>query len=214
PNMCHKFASSLRGNYQSIEDMDAKDLLSWAKKFDRAKGNNRAVEIIDFMANCATQISTELKTIKGKFKNRGIPDISGIRKHRDIADLLLSITNNDNYIGYDSVLAKMKQIENIHVYRAELLHEMQTALRAHASAGRETLEETAWHTRSRTKYIGRRDYQRVISRTLLIKGLEYDHAVVLGADQLDIKNLYVALTRGSTSLTILSKSRFLLPEPF
>jgi DNA helicase IV len=46
--------------------------------------------------------------------------------------------------------------------------------------------------------------RRIVSRTLLIKGLEFDHAIVANADELDAKELYVAITRGSKSLTILS----------
>jgi DNA helicase-2/ATP-dependent DNA helicase PcrA len=43
----------------------------------------------------------------------------------------------------------------------------------------------------------------LIGTTLLVKGLEYDHAVILDADALDAKDLYVAMTRGSKSLTII-----------
>ena len=50
-----------------------------------------------------------------------------------------------------------------------------------------------------------------VSRTLLVKGLEYDHAIVLDADKLDTKQLYVALTRGSHRLTILSRQPVLRP---
>jgi hypothetical protein len=44
-----------------------------------------------------------------------------------------------------------------------------------------------------------------VGTTLLVKGLEFDHAVVLDADALDAKNLYVALTRGARSLTVVSR---------
>lgn len=36
----------------------------------------------------------------------------------------------------------------------------------------------------------------------MLKALEYDHAVILDADSLDAKNLYVAMTRGAKTLTI------------
>jgi len=39
-----------------------------------------------------------------------------------------------------------------------------------------------------------------------VKGLEYDHAIILDADLLGLKELYVALTRGSRSITIISSS--------
>lgn len=39
-------------------------------------------------------------------------------------------------------------------------------------------------------------HRKLISTTLLVKGLEYDHAVILDVDALDAKDLYVAMTRG------------------
>ena len=38
------------------------------------------------------------------------------------------------------------------------------------------------------------------------EALEYDHAVILDADSLDAKNLYVAMTRGAKTLTIVGGS--------
>ena len=52
-------------------------------------------------------------------------------------------------------------------------------------------------------------HRKLIATTLLVKGLEYDHAVVLNAEALDAKDLYVAMTRGSKSLTIISTGRYL-----
>ena len=50
-------------------------------------------------------------------------------------------------------------------------------------------------------------------KTLLVKGLEYTHTIVLDANILDANNLYVAMTRGSTSLTVLSDRSRLTPRP-
>jgi DNA helicase-2/ATP-dependent DNA helicase PcrA len=46
---------------------------------------------------------------------------------------------------------------------------------------------------------------------LLIKGLEYDHAVVLDADSHTPFSLYVALTRGRKGLTVVSREQVLTP---
>ena len=51
-------------------------------------------------------------------------------------------------------------------------------------------------------------YPKLIGTTLLVKGLEFDHAIVLDAASLTRKELYVALTRGARSVTIISSSRF------
>jgi DNA helicase IV len=45
-----------------------------------------------------------------------------------------------------------------------------------------------------------------VSRTLLMEGLQFDHAIVLDAGALDKNNLYVALTRASRTLHVLDKS--------
>ena len=57
---------------------------------------------------------------------------------------------------------------------------------------------------SQNSHIGRKEYSRTISRPFLIKGLEFENAVILDADCFSAKQLYVALTRGSRSLVILS----------
>ena len=65
-------------------------------------------------------------------------------------------------------------------------------------------------TRENTRRIGRKLSKRVIARTILIKGLEFDHAIIMDAHLFDRKNLYVALTRASKTVTIISETNRLL----
>jgi DNA helicase-2/ATP-dependent DNA helicase PcrA len=62
--------------------------------------------------------------------------------------------------------------------------------------------------RHKGRPVGRR---RLIGTTLLVKGLEFDHAIVLDAASLSRKELYVALTRGARSLTVISTNPILIP---
>lgn len=82
-------------------------------------------------------------------------------------------------------------------YRRELWREMARTIRAFAAEEHPTLPGAAWYVRDRGRHAGRRVEHRTVSRTLLVKGLEFDHAIVLSADAHDGPNLYVALTRGS-----------------
>ena len=43
-----------------------------------------------------------------------------------------------------------------------------------------------------------------VSRTLLMKGLQFDHAIVPDSGALGTNNLYVALTRASRTLHVLA----------
>jgi DNA helicase-2/ATP-dependent DNA helicase PcrA len=45
-----------------------------------------------------------------------------------------------------------------------------------------------------------------MSRTRLIKGLEFEHALILDASEHDAKNFYVAVPRPTKSLTICSRN--------
>ena len=61
--------------------------------------------------------------------------------------------------------------------------------------------------RERVRHGGRQDQLRVVSRTVLIKGLEYDHVIIANtADINDACNLYVALSRARKSVTIIGPS--------
>ncbi len=53
--------------------------------------------------------------------------------------------------------------------------------------------------------------KRAVGSTLLLKGLEAEVAVILNADALDARNLYVAMTRGSKVLMICAQTPTLAP---
>ncbi len=53
----------------------------------------------------------------------------------------------------------------------------------------------------------------MVSRPPLIKGLEFDHSIVLDADVLNAKELYVAMTRGTKSLTVIPESPVIQKQP-
>ena len=214
-NQCHKLASQLGGKYKSIEEIDAENLKKHSNKFDVVTGNKRAVVLIDFASECMTIVSTELRTIRDNFENSKSQIL--VKKNRHIIDLLSDVAQTDDISKIKNSLKAMCQIVNSKnvspsLYRADLFDSMMDALALFESGNYASLAEAAWHARQRQKHIGRREYRRMVSRTLLIKGLEYQHAILLDADNFDAKNLYVALTRGSTSLTIISKEPRLTPK--
>jgi DNA helicase IV len=58
--------------------------------------------------------------------------------------------------------------------------------------------------RNRTRYGTNTSNRNSISRTLLVKGQEYDECIILGADGMSARNLYVALSRGIDKVTVFS----------
>ncbi len=208
-NQCHAIASRLGGFYSSMEEMDCGDLLSAAQKIQSVTGFERAIAVIDFAKSCMTQISTDLARVHNAFSKTKTPDPTKYKKsdvQRSIRALNAIISSNEIHRVREA-FQEISTIDGARIYRRELWREMQSTLAAYDLTGSENLRDTAWRVRYRTRIIGRKSEARVVSRTLLIKGLEYDHAIVLDADNLDAKNLYVAMTRGRKSLTVLSATR-------
>jgi DNA helicase IV len=66
--------------------------------------------------------------------------------------------------------------------------------------------------REQNRLLGRPLPRRAVGSTLLLKGLEAEAVVVLNAAELDARNLYVAMTRGSKALIICSSTPILNPH--
>ena len=87
-------------------------------------------------------------------------------------------------------------------FRIEILEELAHAAYAVERGECASFAEAAWAVRDQTRRVGRRPEPRIVSRTLLVKGLEFDHAVILDPTELTANDLYVALTRGSRSVAV------------
>ncbi len=95
------------------------------------------------------------------------------------------------------------------IYRRELYSVLCAALRVVVSGGEKSLSDAIWDVQNRRRHAGRRFGKRSIGSTLLVKGLEFDHAIIVDVEQLTRNELYVALTRGSHTVTVISKSPIL-----
>jgi AAA domain len=122
-------------------------------------------------------------------------------KHRNgvsvplLLDLLVYIG------GLESVTCKLR--ESISALKCILESHMATGARLKALYAEET---------ARRKYQSRSNVFRCIGSTLLVKGLEFDHVVVLRDPNWErswgtYKDLYVALSRGSRSSTLVDLAR-------
>jgi DNA helicase-2/ATP-dependent DNA helicase PcrA len=95
-------------------------------------------------------------------------------------------------------------------YRRDLLYRFLNVLKIHIDGGGPTLVDATNLYQREMRRTGRPiSHRKLIGTTLLVKGLEYDHAVILDADTLDAKDLYVAMTRGARTLTIIGEQRYL-----
>jgi len=110
-----------------------------------------------------------------------------------------------------TVLVEINKQSGVSVHRPAVLRACLRALQSCGSEGGNLLD-AAVKMREQNRLIGRPLPQRAVGSTLLLKGLEAEAAVILNASDLNARHLYVAMTRGSKTLTICARSAVLTPQ--
>jgi hypothetical protein len=199
---CNKLVNFLAPMYGNIETIECDDLMKSAEAISSSTGIDRVDAVVEFAAKCLTGVHQELGTIlKVLHKGRG----QAKPYKRQIQLNLLQVVLNTNSLALVlPAIEGIKAIPGVTAYRRELYFAMCQSLREFATGKHDTLADAAWAVRNRTSRVGRKIRRRTIGRTLLVKGLEFDHCLLLNADSLRARDLYVAITRATQSLTILS----------
>ena len=188
-NKTHLLARTMGGRFSSIEEVEGKELHSFIKKFVAAKTTQAGFLLaMEFAKKCFTGVAKALTagTQKGE-----------VAKHPTSMHL-------------KAFFLALKANPETSAYRRDLLYRFLNVLKIHIEGAGANLTEAANLYQRDMRHTGRPiSHRKLIGTTLLVKGLEYDHAVILDADALDAKDLYVAMTRGSKSLTIIGAKRHL-----
>lgn len=208
---CHRLARSLSGQYSSIEEIEGRDLFAFVRKIEaEATGGGRLREVIAFAKKCMTGINNKLPAPTQRGQHTPIRRNTRNPKIVERANEYLQAPGSTRMTAF---LTALQAAEGVHVVRADLFNRTLGVLRKHILNPDLSLSEAAEKYHSEFRYKGRPvGRRRIIGTTLLVKGLEFDHAIVLDAGSLSRKELYVALTRGARSLTIVSGSEILNPQ--
>lgn len=212
PNDVNALTKTLQGRYTVMEPVDSPDLMKWARKLEAARGPSRAQVLIDFAELCITQVGTRLDTAGKAYAAGKLPTIRSTTREPEAVAALSSAVATDDASTLRAAMQAIRAIPGGILHRRELWVDMDRALARSEVDPATPLVDHAWQVRDVGRQRGRRVETRTVSRTLLVKGLEFDHALVLDADALDVNNLYVAITRGRTSLTVLSAGPVVTPR--
>ena len=195
----------------NIEAIDCPDLFKAAATLEGATGMARLEGVLGFAAACMTgaEKTPLLKSISSHLEGRK----SGAKRFGDLIPLCIEVVRTNDYQPVLELLSALRGLTQTRVYRREVLHSMCTALRLMSTGQFAKLTDAAWQAQNRIRHRGRILGTRNVGSTLLVKGLEFDHALIIDAHNLDRKHLYVALTRPVRSLTILSSSPRITARP-
>lgn len=183
-----------------VERADLPDLAVWAGKLERAAGTARTTTVLHFAHDVMTgvDLTATVEALNSLMKN---PDAkTGSAEERALIDL----AHNTDVGAYATILKAMATKRT--VCRPEMLEALCEAATLAGNDTSRTLLEAAAYVRDKRASEGRKLGPRSIGSTLLLKGMEADHTVVIDADGMKPNDLYVAISRASRSLTIVSKS--------
>ncbi|EPX76406.1 UvrD-helicase domain-containing protein [Salipiger mucosus] len=191
-------------NMVTIEPVHLKDLVSYAMALDLGDGYSVG-ETLEFaesvMTNVgATDVMSRVKTLKAG---------SGRKPPTDFEFIVMQVLDAPSYQGLAAILSACSARSGTTVFRPSVLRAALRALELTSDGSGMTFGEAAVRVREENRTVGRQLPKSAIGSTLLLKGLEADHVVVLNADELDARNLYVAMTRGAKSVTICAQGAIL-----
>lgn len=207
---CRVLARMVSGKFSSIEEIEGKALFSFVQKIEGAPNSKKRLkELVAFAALCMTAVMENLPaaTKRGEFVQ-----IRNNTKNPEVARYANAYLADPNSINLSAFLIALKGINGVNIFRADLFNRAIGVMRKQAGHQQLSLAEATEKYHSEFRYKGRPVGRRkLIGTTLLVKGLEFDHGIVLEADSLSRKELYVALTRSAKSLTIISSTPTLNP---
>jgi DNA helicase-2/ATP-dependent DNA helicase PcrA len=208
---CHALARNLSGRFSSIEEVEGRALFSFIEKIEAARTNkDRLKQAVAFACQCMTEVKANLPAPTARGEQSLVRESTRNPEVARSANTYLFDPASINLAGF---LAALKAVRGVDIFRADLFHRMMGVLRKHALSPGSTLVEAAEKYHAEFRYRGRPvGRKKLVGTTLLVKGLEFDHAIVLDAESLSRKELYVAFTRGAKSMTIISSTPVLNPR--
>jgi len=216
----HAIAGKMYRTLQSIDRMDAKKVISYLQKLDIFLNSFRRSPVSlyslirdDLAKACMTGSPALPNSIKSKLSLYPTSSIDELRlkgnrmgeDNKMVYFLLLDIYEDKSpQTAIRKILKLMDFIESksIKKYRRELWYSAKEALRKHLTNDSISLEESGYLIRQKISFVGR-NFKRVIGNTLLTKGLEFDHVIIVDPTSFTNKNLYVSISRACKSIVVI-----------
>jgi hypothetical protein len=195
--------------FSCIEPINCKSLYVTAAKLDKSKGLPRLKVALAFISTC--MIGAERSPYLAAIKSRQTGGRAGATKFGSLIDLGIAVTTDTSDEALLALMQGFQSRSETRLFRREMFFAMKSAIGIKISQKSDSLTDAIWQVQNRIRHTGRTFSKRSIGSTLLIKGLEFDHAVLIHSSNMTCKDLYVALTRATKGMTILSESEQIVP---
>ncbi|WP_300019783.1 UvrD-helicase domain-containing protein [uncultured Roseobacter sp.] len=183
-----------------VEPVSCKPLAKHAKAIEEAVDAQRLAAVLEFVKLCVVGLRADFaKSVEAHQKGKR----AGRNKFGDLIDIGDSVCQPDGLVHVPDLIERLLARGDVFPYRRELLRMMLSALRTSRTTGT-PLSEAAADVEARARHLGRHIARRSVGSTLLLKGLEFEHVIIVEYDGMTKEDWYVALTRATKSVTVLS----------
>lgn len=198
------YGKFFKGIFKVQEEVQCKTLYKFCELLDNNPPYIILKELFNIIKKSFINSSAEFKTIIEKIEENNF-NFTKIKKNKELCNILEKVNNNFNYNDFKKLLNEVSKNSNIVLFREELwavLNELIKSLSINESKKPLEMLKTIRSNESIYKY----NFNKLISRILLVKGLDFDNVLlVLDEEQISNELLYVAITRATKNLWILYK---------
>lgn len=202
PSARHAFAQKLNG-LDVVEPVELRDVLRMAASLDAAVNGTQVSVLLHAAGEMMTnvEIPMTLSRISTLLAGRNRTPPTAVEVE------FLNLSRAPSRQTIFTALCSLQDKPGVKVYRQGAYHALKDTMSLAVSSPEKSISECAGIIREQRRYRGdQRIPSRAIGSTLLLKGLECDHAIILDAGCMSANDLYVALSRGAKSLTVFSGS--------
>jgi hypothetical protein len=194
----HQFASQIPGA-STVEAVDLRDMVDFARDLEFSAPNALHL-LIDFagsvMTNTgASDLMRRVEVLEGGKQRRAASEVEA---------LALSFKSAPSPASAAKLLSAISDQGGVRIHRPAILRACLRALSNCSDQAHMSFLDAALAAREQNRMVGRPLPRRAVGSTLLLKGLEADVSVILNAQGMDARNLYVAITRGAHRLVVCS----------
>ena len=202
-----------------LEAIDNKDFYDISNKLDKFFTQNffnseiyikKVCTLMEIMTMGVSKVKEFINVDNGKFIKKKQENDQQISNYLKL--LFLTAFENQRKQDFLKILKYFHHHLKTPIKRPELFYDLLSAIES--SIVSKTILENMIDKRNMLRRQGRKVKGKVIGTTLLTKGLEFDTVVVFQADMLeDRRNFYVAISRASKELHLITSSEKIILKP-
>ena len=213
PHEVPGLARRLGGAFGVMEELEAKLLsdLADALQHPTKTGLQKAVALLQFVRDCFSNLPAGVAAKQATMEGGSFP---GFQVTSALGPLLVALRNcaeEPESAQRVAIVFDAADALEATIIRREAWHEMRRAVKRWRDGSSADVAAAVREVRDHTRIVGRRAERRVVSRVVLVKGQQFQNCVVVGADDLTRCELYVAMTRPTHRLVVVSNSPTLNP---